>query len=112
MSILSILWCAMDFEGKATAPPATKDIEFVQPSRHRQPLTLLRQTQTALRRPIVATLTPILPLKLAQKLQVGSTLADSLWKELAEINLEQISDLELRSARIYPIPKSLAIAIG
>ncbi|MBE9201866.1 MULTISPECIES: hypothetical protein [unclassified Nodularia (in: cyanobacteria)] len=91
----------MDFEGKATAPTARKNIEFAQPSPARQPLELLRYTEAVLRRPAVATLAPILPPKLSQKLQVASSVADESLQELAEINLEQISDFELRPARIY-----------
>ncbi|HYW18667.1 MAG TPA: hypothetical protein VE956_05010 [Nodularia sp. (in: cyanobacteria)] len=91
----------MDCEGKATAPIAAKNIEFAQPSPTRQPLQLLRYTEAVLRRPTVATLTPILPPKLSQKLQVASTVADESLQELAEINLEEISDFELRPARIY-----------
>ncbi|MEA5514825.1 hypothetical protein [Nodularia sp. UHCC 0506] len=90
----------MDFEGNATTSTAAKNIEFAQPSHTRQPLELLRYTEAALRRPTVAILTPILPPKLSQKLQVASTVADQLLPELAEINLEQINDFELRPARI------------
>ncbi|TVP56513.1 MAG: hypothetical protein EA343_24040 [Nodularia sp. (in: Bacteria)] len=91
----------MDFEGKATAPIPAKNIEFAQPSPTRQPLKLLRYSEAALRRPTVAALKPILPPKLSQKLQVASTVADESLEELAAINLEEISDFELRPARIY-----------
>ncbi|MDB9373370.1 hypothetical protein [Nodularia sphaerocarpa] len=91
----------MDFEGEATAPTATENIEFAQQSPTRQPLELLRYAEAVLRRPTVATLTPILPPKISQKLQVASTVADESLQELAEINLEEISDFELRPARIY-----------
>ncbi len=91
----------MDFEGKATAPIPTENLEFAQPSPTRQPLEWLRFTEAVLRRPTVAALTPILPPKLSQKLQVASTVADESLQELAEINLEEISDFELRPARIY-----------
>ncbi|WGV24103.1 hypothetical protein [Halotia branconii] len=88
----------MDFESKATAPNATDNVEgFAQPPR--KPLELLRNTEALLRRPTVATLTPILPPKLSNKLQLASSLADEALQELAEIDLEQISDLELQSAR-------------
>jgi hypothetical protein len=88
----------MDFESKATAPNATDNIEFTQPAR--KPLELLRNTEALLRRPTVATLTPILPPKLSNKLQVASNVADEALQELAGIDLEQISDFELQSARI------------
>ncbi|MBH8574033.1 hypothetical protein I8752_13565 [Nostocaceae cyanobacterium CENA369] len=90
----------MDLESKATAPSATDNIEFAQPLTARKPLELLRDTEVLLRRPTVATLAPILPSKLSNRLQEASTLADNSLKELAEIDLEQISDWELRPARI------------
>ena len=90
----------MDFKSEATAPTATDHIEFAQPTTVRKPLELLRNTEALLRRPTVATLTPILPPELRHKLQVASTLADNSLKELAEIDIEQISDFELRPARI------------
>ncbi|MFN6570319.1 hypothetical protein A6770_12480 [Nostoc minutum NIES-26] len=90
----------MDFESKATAPAATDNIEFAQPITARKPLELLRDTEGLLRRPTVATLVPILPSKLSNRLQAASTLADNSLKELAEIDIEQINDWELRPARI------------
>jgi hypothetical protein len=89
--IPSFLRCAMDFESKTTAPSANV----------RQPLVLLRDTEALLRRPAVATLTTILPSKLSDRLQVASNLADESLQELAEINIEQISDAELHPARIF-----------
>ena len=91
----------MDFEGKATAPTAGKNVKFAQQSATPQPLALLRYTEAVLRRPAVATLKPILPPKLSKKLQLASNWADESLQELAEIDLEQISDFELRPARIY-----------
>ena len=91
----------MDCEGKATAPTAGKNIEFAQLITTRQPLELLRYTEAVLRRPTLAVLTPILPPKLSKKLQLASIVADESLQELAEIDLEQISDFELRPARIY-----------
>ncbi|CEJ46677.1 hypothetical protein [Umezakia ovalisporum] len=91
----------MDFKGKATIPTTRKNIEFPKPSHTYQPLELLRSTEAALRRPTVATLISILPPKLSHKLQVASTVADESLQELAEINIEEISDFELRPVRIY-----------
>ncbi|MCG6137804.1 MAG: hypothetical protein MET45_24740 [Nostoc sp. LLA-1] len=90
----------MNLESKATVPTATDNLDFAQPTNARQPLELLRDTEALLRHPTVATLTPILPPKLSHKLRVASNVADESWQELAEINLEQISDWELRPARI------------
>ncbi|HIK03106.1 MAG TPA: hypothetical protein IGS40_00075 [Trichormus sp. M33_DOE_039] len=80
----------MDFESKATTQTATV----------RKPLALLRDTEALLRRPVIATLAPILPPKLSNSLQVASTLADESLQELSEIDLETISDIELQPARI------------
>ncbi|MCF4969662.1 hypothetical protein [Nostoc sp. CMAA1605] len=80
----------MDFESKATTQTATV----------RKPLVLLRDTEALLRRPAIATLTPILPPKLSNTLQVASNLADESLEELAEISLETISDIELQPVRI------------
>ncbi|MEH1769475.1 hypothetical protein [Nostoc sp.] len=90
----------MDFESKANAPTPTDNIEFAQPTTTRKPLQLLRDTEALLRRPTVATLSPILPPKLSNRFQATSSLADESFKELAEIDLNTISDFELRPARI------------
>lgn len=84
----------MDSQSKTTVSNARK-------GHTHQSLKLLRSTETALRRPTVAMLIPILPPKLSHKLQVASNVADQSWQELVEINLEQISDFELRPVRIY-----------
>ncbi|MEH2067019.1 MAG: hypothetical protein V7K47_02405 [Nostoc sp.] len=90
----------MDFESKAKASTATDNIEFAQPTTTRKPLELLRNTEALLRHPTVAILAPILPPKLSNRLQTTSFLADDSFKELVEIDLDNISDFELRPARI------------
>ncbi|MBC1222312.1 hypothetical protein GNF10_08935 [Nostoc sp. UCD121] len=90
----------MDFESKANAPTSTDNIEFAQQTTNRKPLQLLRDTEALLRRPTVATLSPILPPKLSNKFQATSSLADDYFNELAEIDLDTISDFELRPVRI------------
>jgi hypothetical protein len=90
----------MDFESKANVPTSTDNIEFAQQTTSRKPLQLLRDTEALLRRPTVATLSPILPPKLSNKFQATSSLADDSFKELAEIDLDTISDFELRPVRI------------
>ncbi|AFZ24073.1 hypothetical protein Cylst_1814 [Cylindrospermum stagnale PCC 7417] len=91
----------MDFEVKTTVPTATDNSEFVQPSPKPQPLELLRNTEALLRRPTVAALTPILPPKVSTRLQAASFLAEGFLNDLAKIDLETISDLELQPARIF-----------
>jgi len=89
----------MHFESKAKTSTATNKIDFAQLTT-RKPLELLRETEALLRRPTVTTLVPILPPKLSNRLQTASSLADDSFKELSEIDLDNISDLELRPARI------------
>jgi len=91
----------MDFEGKATTPTTTDNIEFAEPpATNRQPLQLLRDTEAVLRRATVATIAPILPPKLSKQVQATSSLAENSLNELAEINLEKVTDFDLRPARI------------
>ncbi|WP_026732633.1 hypothetical protein [Fischerella sp. PCC 9605] len=90
----------MDFESEVNVKNAAQNIKFAQPSISRKPLELLRDTEALLRRPTVTTLAPILPPKISNNLQMASSLAEESLKELAEIDLEQISDWELRPARI------------
>lgn len=101
MYILVFPKYTMDFESKANASTPTDNIEFAQPTTTRKPLELLRDTEALLRRPTVAKLSPILPSKLSNRVQAASSLADDSFKELAEIDLNTISDFELRSARIF-----------
>ncbi|MBD2440120.1 hypothetical protein [Nostoc sp. FACHB-110] len=90
----------MDFEGKTTATTATETPEFAESSTTRKPLELLRDTEALLRRPAVATLVPILPPQLSNRVQEASIVAEESLQELAEIDLDQISDWELQPARL------------
>jgi hypothetical protein len=91
----------MDFQHKTTGETATNNnVEFVQATT-RKPLELLRDTEALLRRPIVATLLPILPPKLGNRLQEVQEVAEDSLTDLALIDLEKISDWEMRSPRIY-----------
>lgn len=101
MYILVFPKYTMDFESKANASTPTDNIEFAQPTTTRKPLELLRDTEALLRCSTVAKLSPILPSKLSNRVQAASSLADDSFKELAEIDLNTISDFELRSARIF-----------
>jgi hypothetical protein len=66
----------------------------------RKPLMLLRDTERSLRVKTVSTLAPLLPDAIA--LQVGETsiVADDLLNQLADIDLDNITDEELKPARI------------
>ncbi|MEO1430678.1 MAG: hypothetical protein AAFV71_16755 [Cyanobacteria bacterium J06633_8] len=89
----------MDFEREVPVENNTEEIEFAEPS-PRKPLEILRDTEALVRRPTVAALVPILPLKLSENLQEASDIADDSLEELAEIDLSKINDWELRPFRI------------
>lgn len=60
----------------------------------------MRDVEGLLRRPTVGALVPILPPKLGESLQRASSVAEDSLKGLAEIDFKNISDYELRPARI------------
>jgi hypothetical protein len=66
----------------------------------RKPLEILRDTERSLRQKTVGTLAPVLPEKLATNLGEASVVADESLEKLAAIDLEEISDGEMRPARI------------
>lgn len=92
----------MDFEPQNTIPAATENVEFAEPTA-RKPLELLRDTEALLRRPTInalSSIAPILPSKINEGLLAASAIADETLNELAEIDIDQISDWELRPVRI------------
>jgi hypothetical protein len=90
----------MDWERESKFQTATDNLQVGELSTARKPLEILRNTEALLRHPTVATLMPILPIKLSNKLQVASSVAEEYWQILSEIDLNAISDLELQTARI------------
>ncbi|BAZ11292.1 hypothetical protein NIES4071_31180 [Calothrix sp. NIES-4071] len=89
----------MDLESQNTAQTATESFEFAEPT-HRKSLEILRDAEALLRRPTVAAIVPILPANISRRLEEANIVADNTLNELAEIDVEQISDWELRPARI------------
>jgi hypothetical protein len=92
----------MDFDPQNTASPTTENIEFAEP-KPRKPLELLRDAEALLRRPTVnalSSIAPILPPKINEGLSAASAVADDTLNELAEIDIDEITDWELRPARI------------
>ncbi|HEY9692946.1 MAG TPA: hypothetical protein V6D15_12105 [Oculatellaceae cyanobacterium] len=87
----------MDLEPQINPLPEAPEFAEVP---DRKPLELLRNTEALLRRQTVATLVPVLPSAVATRLQDASAKADTSLYQLAEINLNQISDQELQPARI------------
>ncbi|AFZ01132.1 hypothetical protein [Calothrix sp. PCC 6303] len=68
---------------------------------NRKPLELLRETEALLRRPTVSVLAPILPANLSQGLDQASLIAEDTLENLAKIDLDEITDFDLRTARIH-----------
>ncbi|MEO1561462.1 MAG: hypothetical protein AAFS12_18235, partial [Cyanobacteria bacterium J06632_19] len=90
----------MDFEREVPVENNTEEIEFAEPS-PRKPLEILRDTEALVRRPTVAALVPILPLKLSENLQEASDIADDSLEELAEIDLSKINDWDRYKYKFY-----------
>lgn len=89
----------MDLEPEAT-PPTTPETKEFAVSDARKPLELLRDTEALLRRKTVETLVPVLPPPLGISLQEASAVAEDSLNQLAEVELDDISDQELQPARI------------
>ncbi len=89
----------MDLEPESNLPKNRQYKEFAEPL-NRKPLELLRDTEALLRRQTVETLVPILPQPLADRIQAASVVAEDSLNQLVEIDIDEISDLELQPARI------------
>jgi hypothetical protein len=70
--------------------------DFAEP---RKPLEMLYETERSLRQKAVGAIVPLLPTDLATTIDETSQQAERSLKILAQIDLEQISDRELRPAR-------------
>ena len=89
----------MDFEPKASTEETPENLEFAEPKK-RKPLEVLRDTEAFLRRPTVGAIVPIVSPKLSKRIEEASLVAEDTLSELADIDFDQISDWELRPARI------------
>lgn len=90
----------MNLEPEVTPPSGAETTEFAEQT-VRKPLEFLRDTERSLRLKTVETIAPILPAPITKSLQNASTVADTSLDELAEIDIDAISDEELRPARIF-----------
>lgn len=89
----------MEFDPESNSWKKVKYTGFAElPSR--KPLELLRDTEGLLRRQTIDALVPILPQPLANRLEATSVVAEDSLSQLAEIDIDQISDSELQLARI------------
>lgn len=66
----------------------------------RKPLEILRDTEGLIRRQAVAAIVPIMPQRLATRIESASEVAEDSLSVLAQIDLDEINDLELHPARI------------
>jgi len=66
----------------------------------RKPLEILRDTEGLIRRQAVAAIVPIVPQRLATRIESASEVAEDSLSILADIDLDEINDLELHPARI------------
>ncbi|MGV0025510.1 hypothetical protein [Phormidesmis priestleyi] len=73
-------------------------LELANPTR--KPLVLLRDTERSLRLKTVETIAPLLPSETAMNLGETSQAADEFLDELAKIDIDTITDAELKPARI------------
>lgn len=64
-------------------------------------LARLQAREQPWRRKTIATLLPLLPATTAAKLRKMAELADEAWQELAAIDLDSLTDVDFRPARIY-----------
>ncbi len=87
----------MDFEPEMPSRPLNR-VEFAE--RPRQPLELLRDTERSLRVKTVSAIAPWLPSEIAMNLGEASQIADQSLDQLAEIDIDDITDDDLRPARI------------
>lgn len=73
--------------------------EFAEPKKP-QPLVLLRDTERSLRVKTLESLAPVLPHGIAENLGEVSIIADHSLDQLAKVDLNSITDRELRPVRI------------
>jgi len=90
----------MDLKREVSARKAPETTEFAAKSA-RKPLALLRDTEALLRCKTVETLVTVLPPPVAISLEEASSVAENSLNQLAEIELDEISDFELQPARIF-----------
>lgn len=93
----------MDLERQVSQPLGSQSsdngLDFAQPP-VRKPLILLRDTERSLRVRTLDAIAPLLPSDLALTLGEASHQADKSLEELSQIDLEEITDADLKSARI------------
>jgi hypothetical protein len=89
----------MQSKPQGTPPGASQLPEFAEPVT-RKPLVLLRDTERSLRVKTVDAIGPLLPETVAINLGEASLIADESLEQLAEIDLNSITDEDLKPARM------------
>lgn len=89
----------MQSKPQGSAPKSSPVPEFAEPV-PRKPLVLLRDTERSLRVRTVAAIAPLLPEQAAVNLGEASLVADESLERLAKIDLDTITDEDLKPARI------------
>lgn len=89
----------MQSKPQGTPPGSSQLPEFAEPV-ERKPLVLLRDTERSLRVKTVDAIAPLLPEKVAVNLGEASLVADESLAQLAEIDLNSITDADLKPARM------------
>lgn len=89
----------MEPQPGASRQTPSRPPEFAEPL-PRKPLVLLRDTERSLRLRTVAAIAPLLPESVATNLREVSVVAEESLNQLAEIELDEISDLDLKPARM------------
>lgn len=89
----------MQSKPQGTPPGANQLPEFAEPAT-RKPLVLLRDTERSLRVKTVEAIVPLLPEKAAINLGEASLVADESLEQLAEIDLDSITEQDLKPARM------------
>lgn len=90
----------MDLKHEVTTHKTSETTE-VSTKSIRKPLELLRDTEALLRCKTVETLVTVLPPPVAISLEEASAVAEDSLNQLAEIEIDEISDFELQPARIF-----------
>lgn len=88
-------------EMTATTPPPLPDPNPLASASAPTWFAQLREWEQPWRRKVIATLLPLLSPPAAAKLRKTAEQADETWQDLAAIDLDTLSDTDLRPARIY-----------
>lgn len=86
----------MELEPKSSQPE--NELGFAEPQ-ERKPLEIFRDTERSLRSKTISAIVPIVP-DLAGDIEQASRKADRTLEDLAKVEIDQISDEEMRPARI------------